>query len=93
MTAEDLGQRYGKLLAFRKDDTLIYVVEVDEYGVEKAQWSSGLDEEDALQAAESVLALFGLPIEGMRHDAFLEIARTLPTDVLRQALSEREKKR
>lgn len=88
-----LGAKYGKRLALQhsKDGLLVFVLEIDEYGVEKSQYASGLDEDDALANAETVLALFGLPVESMRRDAFLDIARTLPTDVLEKVLAERKK--
>lgn len=86
-----LGARYGKRLALVESSDEHFVVnEVDEYGLVRAFWGSGDTEQEAIDRAESLLGTLREPVEDESvRGAYLGVARTLPSDVLKAVLLER----
>ena len=88
---EALGRRFGKWLALTEErDDHFVVNEVDEYGQVRAFWGSGATAEEAVDNANYLLGHLREPIEDDDvQGAYMGVARTLPSAVLKAVLLER----
>lgn len=91
---ERLCAKYGKHLCVReshdKQVAVFVVAETDDAGVERAVWGAGLTEDEAVEETERLFEEFGVAVADVSpEDAYLAVARTLPSDVLKRVLLER----